>query len=102
MKKLLYLTILAVGIASAVIDNSKYYNILSIDGGGIRGLIPLQTIKYMETFAYKYCKEKNYKFPQYTFDNGTIINDGTVAIKDMWDMLAGTSTGSIIAAMLTY
>ena len=55
MRKLLILTILAVGIAQTAIDNSKYYNILSIDGGGIRGLIPLQTIKYMETYAYEYC-----------------------------------------------
>ena len=65
MKKLLILTVLAIGITSAVIDNSRYYNILSIDGGGIRGLIPLQVIKYMETYAYDYCIEKNYKFPQY-------------------------------------
>lgn len=102
MKYLLILTILAVGIASGAIDNSKYYNILSIDGGGIRGLIPLQTIKYMETYAYEYCTKKNYKFPQYTNDTTGQIIDGVVAIKDMWDMLAGTSTGSIIAAMLTY
>ena len=57
MKKLLILTILSVGIASGVINNSKYYNILSIDGGGIRGLIPLQTITDMETYAYNYSME---------------------------------------------
>ena len=30
------------------------YNILSIDGGGIRGLIPAQVIKRMEKFAFDY------------------------------------------------
>ena len=33
---------------------AKFYNILTIDGGGIRGLIPAQAISHMETYAYKY------------------------------------------------
>jgi patatin-like phospholipase/acyl hydrolase len=31
---------------------NDYFNILSIDGGGIRGLIPAMTIKHMEEYAY--------------------------------------------------
>ena len=38
----------------------KYYNILSIDGGGIRGIIPVQVIDYLETETYKYALEKGY------------------------------------------
>ena len=36
----------------------KMYNILALDGGGIRGLIPGQIISQVETIAYNYAKEK--------------------------------------------
>jgi patatin-like phospholipase/acyl hydrolase len=39
------------------------FNILSIDGGGIRGLIPAQAISHMETYAFKYATEKGYTVP---------------------------------------
>ena len=37
--------------------SEDYYNILSIDGGGIRGLIPAMIIKHMEEYAYQYVQE---------------------------------------------
>ena len=74
----------------------QYYNILSLDGGGIRGLIPAQSIKYIEEYAYNYCTKKGYTFPKYEG------RDGVIAMKDIFDMTAGTSTGSIISAALAY
>mmetsp|Transcript_12911 Transcript_12911/g.20011 ORF Transcript_12911/g.20011 Transcript_12911/m.20011 type:complete len:81 (-) Transcript_12911:1190-1432(-) len=50
----------------------------------------------MEEYAWKYAKEKGYTFPQY---EGW---DGHFAMKDLFNMTAGTSTGSILAAGLAY
>ena len=67
-----YLTIVAALVSSTVsphpvfdsnINKDNYYNILSMDGGGIRGLIPAMVIKHMEEYAYTYAKSKNYVVP---------------------------------------
>jgi len=76
---------------------TKYYNILSMDGGGIRGLIPAKVVEYMEKYAYEHCVvEKGYKIPTYEG------KEDVIAMKDLFDMISGTSTGSIIAAAITY
>lgn len=76
--------------------SDDYYNILAIDGGGIRGLISAKVLENIETMAYDYATSKNYTFPKYTG------RDGVFAMKDLFNMTAGTSTGSIIAAGLAY
>ena len=50
----------------------------------------------MEKFAYDYATEQGYDFPKYEG------RDGIMAMKDLFNMTAGTSTGSIIAAGLSY
>jgi hypothetical protein len=51
----------------------------------------------MEKYAYEYSTEKGYKkFPKYEG------RPGIIAMKDMFDIMAGTSTGSIISAALSY
>ena len=46
--------IAAVVLCICVVDGAEYYNVLSIDGGGIRGIISAQTIIEMENYAYNY------------------------------------------------
>ncbi len=53
--------------------------ILSIDGGGIRGIIPGQILAHLERML----KE--------------VKNDNSYAIADHFDLIAGTSTGGILA-----
>ena len=55
---------------------AKKFRILSLDGGGLRGLIPLLTLKRIEEMTGKKTHE-------------------------LFDMIAGTSTGGIIAAGLS-
>lgn len=49
-----------------------------------------------EKYAYEYSTSKGYKFP--TYGNRT----GVIHMKDLFDMAAGTSTGSFISAGLGY
>jgi len=50
----------------------------------------------METYSYQYATSKGYTFPKYKG------RDGLIAMKDLFNMTAGTSTGSILAAGLVY
>lgn len=46
-------------------NEEDFYNILSIDGGGIRGLIPTVVIQKMEAYSYQYADSKGYTFPKW-------------------------------------
>lgn len=59
----------------------KKVRILSLDGGGIRGIIPATILEYLE------------KELQRRSGNDRVI------ISDYFDMIAGTSTGGILAAL---
>jgi hypothetical protein len=50
----------------------------------------------MELYAYEYADSKGYDFPKYP------NRENIIAMKDMFDMMSGTSTGSIISAALSY
>lgn len=63
-------------------DEHKVVRILSIDGGGIRGLIPAQILQQWEEKLLSSFGEKMH-------------------IADCFDVIAGTSTGGIIALGLT-
>src|SRR5581483_9012439 len=57
-------------------DSSPIYNILSIDGGGIRGILPALWLSEIEHRAHR-------------------------PISHLFNMIAGTSTGAIIASGLS-
>ncbi|KAI7750960.1 hypothetical protein M8C21_005291 [Ambrosia artemisiifolia] len=61
----------------------KYITVLSIDGGGIRGVIPAVILEYLESQLQE------------------IDNNKDARIADYFDIIAGTSTGGLITAMLT-
>lgn len=63
-------------------DSTKPKKILSLDGGGIRGALSLGYLKKIENILR--AKEQN---PQYV-------------LSDYFDLIGGTSTGSIIATLL--
>jgi len=50
----------------------------------------------MEKYSYQYAKSKNYVIPEYKGE------PGVMAMKDLFNMTGGTSTGSILAAGLSY
>lgn len=88
---------LVLGLAN-IAAAEDYLNILAVDGGGIRGLIPAVVIQRMEQHAYKHAEEKGY------FDKigSDFVNDELKAVhmSKVFDFTAGTSTGSILAAGL--
>ncbi|KAA8531714.1 hypothetical protein F0562_006569 [Nyssa sinensis] len=63
--------------------HGKFIRILSIDGGGIRGLIPAVILEYLESQLQE------------------IDGDVNARLADYFDVIAGTSTGGLITAMLT-
>ncbi|CAA6659297.1 unnamed protein product [Spirodela intermedia] len=63
-------------------DNRKMITILSIDGGGIRGIIPATILDFLE-------KELQ------------ALDGEDARLVDYFDVIAGTSTGGLVTAMLT-
>ncbi|CAO2149730.1 unnamed protein product [Urochloa humidicola] len=63
-------------------STGKLITILSIDGGGIRGLIPATIIAFLEAKLQE-------------------LDGPDARIADYFDVIAGTSTGALLTAMLT-
>jgi hypothetical protein len=76
-------------------DPVKYYNILAIDGGGIRGLLSAQVTDYMEKELYRYAESKNY-ITNRTHAKG--IEKKRLHLSKFFQMLSGTSIGGILTA----
>ncbi|XP_062086439.1 patatin-like protein 2 [Humulus lupulus] len=62
--------------------NAKTITILSIDGGGVRGIIPAVVLQYLES-----------KLQEYDGKNARLA--------DYFDVISGSSTGGLIAAMIS-
>jgi hypothetical protein len=74
-------------------EGTKCFNILSIDGGGIRGIIPTYVVEYMEEKAYEYAEDQEYT-------SKDDYPEEKIPMHELFDMIAGSSTGSILAAAL--
>jgi patatin-like phospholipase/acyl hydrolase len=62
--------------------SQKPFRILSIDGGGLRGIVVVEILKWIETNILK-------------------IENPNASIHNSFDLFAGTSTGGLIACALT-
>ena len=65
-------------------DDTRKRRILALDGGGVRGLLTLGVLGELEAELQKRSGDKNYRLSQY------------------FDLIGGTSTGSIIATGLAF
>ena len=70
----------------------KTWNILSMDGGGIRGLVTAKVVQNMEKYGYEYAEGKGYIEKR---------KDGRLNMSEIFDMMAGTSTGSLLTTALS-
>ncbi|MDJ0658196.1 MAG: patatin-like phospholipase family protein [Crocosphaera sp.] len=64
-------------------SHQKQFKILSLDGGGVRGMISATIVKEIEHQLELYCQKNNQPI---------------LKLHDYFDVVAGTSTGSILAA----
>ena len=74
----------------------KNYNILSIDGGALKGMIPAVVIEKMELYARKYANDNGYDIPVLTASKKDRVH-----MTQLFDMFAGASAGSLVTGMLS-
>lgn len=71
-------------------DNGRPHKILSLDGGGMRGVLTLEILKDMEQ-----------KLKEALVDKKQLSEGDDFVLSDFFDYIGGTSTGAIIAAGLS-
>ena len=74
---------------------------LSLDGGGVRGLIPAKVLTYLEQTAAEYVTNNPDKLENKPKIDKDLDGKSIVGMHYLFNMISGTSTGSIIAGMLT-
>lgn len=79
------------GLFAMAADSDEFYNILSLDGGGIRGLITAQVVEYMEDYAYEYTN-LTYGLAERPRKK--------ISMSELFDMVSGTSTGSLLTTAI--
>eukprot|EP00850_Spirogloea_muscicola_P006273 SM000029S10568 [mRNA] locus=s29:880941:892221:+ [translate_table: standard] len=71
--------------------NPQFQRILSLDGGGIRGILTAVVLEGLENAIYDGLTAKN---------PGTNIDRNEIYLADFFDLIAGTSTGALLALYL--
>ena len=61
----IYIIILAILNLQVANSKEKIYNILAIDGGGIRGILPAGILEEVEKYVKEYADKKSYNIPKY-------------------------------------
>ena len=89
---------LLLGFISCSSDKTPFYNILSVDGGGLRGIISAQCLDEMERYCWTYAQSQGYDIPKHYNKSGVLIEK--MHLTNVFDMFAGTSAGSLITAGL--
>ena len=72
-------------------QDTSFFNILSLDGGGIRGLITAQVVEYLEIATYEYAN-KTYCIPK--------RDNEKISMSELFQMVSGTSTGSLLTTAI--
>ena len=83
--------VFAVLIAVKAQVDTSVFNILSLDGGGIRGLITAQVVEFLEKETYLYAN-KTYCIPQRELEK--------ISMSERFQMVSGTSTGSLLTTAI--
>lgn len=85
----------------AAAASAKNFNILTVDGGAIRGIIPAEIIDKMELYAREYANTRPYRdqVPKRADWSGKVRED-RVHMMDVFDLMGGTSAGSMVTGAL--
>ena len=89
-------------------DQQTTFKVLSIDGGGIRGIIPAMILDYIEKQTFTQTHESISRMPGDQAQKNKLYAElSSVAVEDsiptakLFNLIAGTSTGGILALALT-
>jgi patatin-like phospholipase/acyl hydrolase len=93
IKSILSISILFLCITKA---EDHYFNILSLDGAGMNGIMTAKILSMIEEYAYNYAEDKG--FLKHT---PVYMNHKIIPIKDLFNMTAATSVTSFLAVGLS-
>ena len=83
--------VFVVALGSAMAANPKTFNILSLNGAKYKGYMTASFVSFMEKYSYEVAKN-NYCLAHRDSER--------VSMAELFDLVAGTETGAIIATSL--
>jgi len=92
------LTVIILGMFTGAVGGT--YNILALDSGWYKGLMTAKFVDYMESLAYDIAKRDISCFEDYFKGREEKPETQKIAMPELFDMIAGSETGAIIATSL--
>ena len=94
------MAVIVCAVVAQVYAKGAKYNILSLDSASYAGIMTVDFVSYMEKRAYSIARSEELKpasarrfcYPENTFKR--------IAMHELFDMVAGSETGAIIAATI--